>query len=182
MAKGYFLIEPKLSIPAKAALIECYRRLKEDTPMFNHSEKGLKRLLLRRGVEALYEAVKLPVRMNGVRASETYLPDFLLHKHRVGGRSIVIDFHGGYLLTMSYLERLQIVRQTYGLFVVLSSNQTQQHIANVVGADVSRYVDGFWHFDGKNADSVAHQLDKVLGNAKTGKSVVPHLLEVAQRV
>lgn len=83
-------------------------------------EDVVKRALLQYGTGVFYEPFRLPIssKING-KDGHTYSTDFLFEFNRINGKILVVDPHGGDYLTLTYLKKLKLVSEEYGLHIFL---------------------------------------------------------------
>jgi hypothetical protein len=127
------------------------KRLDASTLVKAGAERLCKRTLLNEGVIALYEPFTLSFNRTFTCKSgtSTYGPDFFLPFNKIDQRPIAIEPHSGDLLTLEYLDRLKHIKEEYGFYIVVLSNDSEFFRLREVEARIIRvygneFVDELW--------------------------------------
>ena len=159
-------------------------RLRPSTKVKQGAEETYKNVLLDIGVHALYEPLDLYYgKLKGQRNS--YCPDFLLPHNYINGKPVILEPHAGYLLDMDYLKKIDIVRETYGLYIVVSSGfgnfrPDNQRVEDVMNHG-SIFVDELWLSNYRDLDlDLRWNITRLLKESEVrSESALPDLLKMS---
>jgi hypothetical protein len=98
---------------------------------------------------------------------------------------VILEPHAGYLLDMDYLKKIDIVRETYGLYIVVSSGfgnfrPDNQRVEDVMNHG-SIFVDELWLSNYRDLDlDLRWNITRLLKESEVrSESALPDLLKMS---
>ncbi len=164
-----------LTLDEHVALTESHRKLTTNTQVTGDPERRIKSGLLHSGLDdVLYDAPFLHTPRTGRR----HLTDFMMMRHRIGGRTVVWDHHGVSKITDDYIHTLHELSQAYRLFVVLSSSVSRQQLERRLSTHLMANVDMYVQVEPQESRaSLQDKVAAILRKTKVGESALPRIIE-----
>jgi len=139
-------------------------KTKEDQNLMkSHFEKFVRDVLVSEGIQAIYEPIPFPIRMNGEEKPRVYLPDFVTSVF-LNGKPVVLEVHSFVEIALAmkeknkykkklkwekavekevyYVEKINEFRESYGTYVIIISSMPKSVIEGVL--DLKIPVDEYW--------------------------------------
>ncbi|MDE1871600.1 MAG: hypothetical protein KGI06_05180 [Candidatus Micrarchaeota archaeon] len=124
-----------------AEMIRSETVLKRRTRVRSNYELMFKKEILKGGLYAIYEPFTIPV-----LSSQYYTPDFVFPRYQINGKAVVMEPHGGMLMSGEYMKKLKDMKDNYPVHIILVSTPSFARTGISLGT-INGSVDEFWCID-----------------------------------